>query len=67
MEITVNHKSYVVDEACSVEQLLNLVLRQEAKGIAIAVNQNIVAKTNWSRHALRQGDQVTLIKATQGG
>ncbi|MDR6781789.1 sulfur carrier protein [Pedobacter africanus] len=67
MDITVNHKTYVVDEACSVEQLLALVLRQEAKGMAVAINQNIVAKTDWSVHTLRQGDQVTLIKATQGG
>ncbi|SMC86271.1 sulfur carrier protein ThiS [Pedobacter africanus] len=67
MDITVNHKTYVVDEACSVEQLLGLVLRQEAKGIAVAINQNIVAKTDWSVHTLRQGDQVILITATQGG
>lgn len=67
MEITVNHKSYVVDEACSVEQLLALVLPQEAKGIAVAVNQNIVAKPDWSACTLSHGDQVILIKATQGG
>lgn len=67
MEITVNHKTYVFDEACSVEQLLALVLPQEAKGIAVAINQNIVAKTDWPACTLRHGDQVILIKATQGG
>jgi sulfur carrier protein len=67
MEITVNHQSYSVSEACSLQQMLDIVLLQPAKGIAIAVNQEIIAKSNWSNHFLKSGDNLTIIKATQGG
>ncbi|TKC05922.1 sulfur carrier protein ThiS [Pedobacter frigoris] len=67
MKVTVNHKSYVLDEACSVEQMLSVVLQNEAKGIAVAINQNIISKSYWSSQLLQEGDQVLLIKATQGG
>jgi len=67
MEITVNEKSYDLEESCSVEQMLALVLETGARGIAVAINQNIVSKTDWPVHPLSHGDQVILIKATQGG
>ena len=67
MEITVNQQHYNLEEACSVEQMLSAVLHAEAKGIAVAINQNIISKSNWRLHQLKQGDQVMLIKATQGG
>ena len=67
MEITVNQKNYNLEDACSVEQMLSAVLHTEAKGIAVAINQNIISKSNWRLHQLKQGDQIMLIKATQGG
>lgn len=66
MEITVNQQSYQLNAPCSVEQMLSLV-NAPAKGIAVAVNQTIVAKSDWPARVLQQGDQVVLIKATQGG
>lgn len=67
MKITVNQIAYVLDDACSVEQLLTIVLQKEAKGIAVAVNQSIVSKSDWFSLQLQEGDRVLLIKATQGG
>lgn len=67
MEITVNQQSYSVSEACTLQQMLDTVLLQPAKGIAVAVNQEIIAKSNWSNHFLKSGDNLTIIKATQGG
>ncbi|MBL4746458.1 MAG: sulfur carrier protein ThiS [Flavobacteriaceae bacterium] len=37
------------------------------KGIAIAVNEHIIPKANWSSTLLNEQDQVLIIKATQGG
>ncbi|WP_316789020.1 sulfur carrier protein ThiS [Pedobacter frigoris] len=67
MKVTVNHKNYVLDDACSVEQMLSVVLQKEAKGIAVAINQSIISKPHWSAQLLKEGDQILLIKATQGG
>jgi sulfur carrier protein len=47
--------------------MITTVLTQPAKGIAIAVNQEIVPKANWATHLLNPGDYITIIKATQGG
>ena len=67
MEVTVNHQHYQLNADCSVAEMLSVVLQTEAKSIAVAVNQTIISKSNWHSHLLRSGDQVMLIKATQGG
>lgn len=67
MEITVNQQTYHVTAVCSVQYLLTVVLNTPAKGIAVAVNQAIISKANWESHILNPGDQIIIIKATQGG
>lgn len=67
MEVIVNHQNKTVSEQCSVEELLQQVLKRASAGLAVAVNQTIVPKVNWKTHLLHPGDQLVLIKATQGG
>ncbi|GGE65703.1 sulfur carrier protein ThiS [Pedobacter psychrotolerans] len=67
MEITVNQQNYQVTEACSMQDLITVVLNAPTTGIAVAVNQTIISKTNWESYLLHSGDQVIIIKATQGG
>ncbi len=37
------------------------------KGIAVAVNQNVIPKNLWSATTLKNEDQILIITATQGG
>lgn len=67
MEITVNQNTISLTAPCSVTQLLADVLRIPGQGIAVAINETILSKTNWPEHLLRSGDKITIIKATQGG
>jgi sulfur carrier protein len=67
MEITVNNQPLKLDAPSSVSQLLSAVLQISPTGIAIAVNRAIVSKSDWQEYVLQPGDQVVLIKATQGG
>jgi len=67
MEITVNQKTFEIPDHCCLEELLLLLPQVPAKGIAIALNKNIIAKSVWATHRLHPGDQVMIIKATQGG
>ena len=67
MEITVNNRPLKLDAPSSVSRLLSAVLQIPATGIAIAVNQAIVSKSDWQEYVLQPGDKVVLIKATQGG
>ena len=37
------------------------------KGIAIAINQQVISKDRWSSYIINENDKVMIIKATQGG
>jgi sulfur carrier protein len=39
----------------------------ERKGVAIAINDSVVARAAWPTHSLADGDRVLVIRATQGG
>lgn len=67
MEITVNQQVYQITYNCNIQQLFKDVLQQTNQGLAIAINQNIIPKTQWESHLLQPGDQIIIIKATQGG
>ncbi|QIL39373.1 sulfur carrier protein ThiS [Pedobacter sp. HDW13] len=67
MEVTINNQNHFLGEACSIERMLNYLAVSATNGLAIAVNQTIVPKSSWPVHALQPGDQIILIKATQGG
>jgi sulfur carrier protein len=67
MEVTVNQQNFIVPEDCSLLMLLNDVLHHPGQGVAIAINQNIVPKTQWGIHRLKSADNIIIIKATQGG
>ncbi|GGF66031.1 sulfur carrier protein ThiS [Wenyingzhuangia marina] len=64
--VKVNNLSKEISENSSVEQLLQQ-LSQPEHGIAVAINQQIISKSNWNQHFLNQGDDVLIIQATQGG
>ena len=67
MEITVNQETYLLPDVCSLQQAVNHHLKLPLAGIAIAINQEIIAKETWGSHFLKSGDHLTIIKATQGG
>ena len=66
MIISVNNQKITLAAPVNLQELLNH-LNQENKGIALAVNQQIVSRSQWQTHTLNEGDQITLIKATAGG
>lgn len=66
MEINVNHQNLNVPGNCNLRELLSSI-DYPTKGIAIAVNNNIIPKSDWEHHILNSQDQITIIKATQGG
>ncbi len=36
-------------------------------GIAVAVNSRVVSKSRWQVYVLKEGDQIEVVKAFQGG
>jgi sulfur carrier protein len=69
--ITINGASIieiVVTPEMTVASLLNhLGIEGGQKGIAVAVNDEVVPRSQWSAHELADGDRVEIIRATQGG
>jgi len=66
MEITVNNELKNISEP-TLSLLINHLLGEKTKGIAVAVNQRIIPKQNWEITSLKENDNVLIIKATQGG
>jgi sulfur carrier protein len=64
--VQVNQKEHQI---ASTTTLVNLIekLKIQTNGIAIAVNNQVVKKTDWGRKQLQQNDVVLIIKSTQGG
>ena len=67
MEIYFNNQLQQVEEQSSVLTLLDRLVGDKQKGIAVAVNQSIVPRTEWENRILQQHDKILVIKATQGG
>jgi len=69
-EIMINIKVNNTIHQFQADSSLGIVLNEleiATNGIAVAVNQNIITKTNWNTQTLNEGDEVLIIKATQGG
>ena len=64
--IKVNNQPKEIPENSSVASLLQ-TLEQPEKGIAVAINQQIITKTDWDTKAVTNGDDILIIQATQGG
>jgi len=67
MDITVNHQTQTVSENISLHALVDQLLGDKQKGIAVAVNDTVIGKTQWSTTSLQPNDNIIIIKATQGG
>ncbi|MEM6830622.1 MAG: sulfur carrier protein ThiS [Bacteroidota bacterium] len=51
----------------SVEEMLGEQGLAQREGIAVAIDQEIVPKSEWSRQHIRENQKVLIITATQGG
>jgi sulfur carrier protein len=67
MNVYVNNKEQEVGSAAKIDELLSVLNINAQKGIAIAVNNNVVPRAEWEKHELQPEDKVMLIRATQGG
>ena len=67
MEITFNNRKYQIEEHSTVQAALNVWLADKQQGIAVAVNDTIVPRSQWENHILQPDDNILVIKATQGG
>ena len=51
----------------NISELVQSLSMVSTNGIALAVNEKVVPKTEWEKFELKENDKILLIKATQGG
>jgi sulfur carrier protein len=69
MEITLNgEKKIEVLPATVLSSVFpELGIDLNTPGIAVAVNSRVVSKSRWQVYVLKEGDQIEVVKAFQGG
>ena len=64
--VSLNGEQRQFTTGTSVAQLISLVTAQD-KGIAVAVNGEVLPRRHWAATALADRDQVEIVTAVQGG
>jgi sulfur carrier protein len=65
--IVINGEPRERDGATIVELLADLGVEDRARGVAVAVNGEIVPRAHWPHHHVAAGDRVEALSAMQGG
>ncbi|MBL8992643.1 MAG: sulfur carrier protein ThiS [Spirochaetia bacterium] len=67
MQLFVNRESLVAESGETVAQVLARLHIPAGKGLAVAVNEEVVPRKLWDEKKLVENDALTLIRPTQGG
>ncbi|MEU8869660.1 sulfur carrier protein ThiS [Streptomyces javensis] len=66
MTVSVNGEPREVPEGTTLDRLV-ATLTQAPSGVAAAVNETVVPRTQWPATSLGDGDRVEVLTAVQGG
>ena len=67
MNIQFNNQKHQIPAGSLLQLVLNNLIGLKQKGIAVAINDTVVPRQNWSEQILLPDDNVLVITATQGG
>ncbi|NDL00972.1 sulfur carrier protein ThiS [Photorhabdus bodei] len=66
MKITVNDQPMKLMAPLAIQQLLEQLDRTQP-GMALAINQIIIPRSEWNTHQINDGDNILLFQAIAGG
>lgn len=67
MTLYVNDQPRALNDGAKLADLLRELGLAERKGVAIAINDEVVPRSTWPTRVLAEGERVLVIQATQGG
>ena len=67
MKVYLGEKTLYVDKKSTLNTILNSQKLAVLNGIAVAINDTVIPKSNWEISQLKEGDKIVVIKATAGG
>lgn len=65
--IIVNDETIQCEADSSILNMLENLSLESLEGMAVAVNNEVIHKSQWKTHLLQENDKVIIIRATQGG
>jgi sulfur carrier protein len=67
LEVSINQQKFQLGGNGCLADVLPLLQILQADGIAIAVNEVVISRSEWADYRLQEADRVFVIMATQGG
>lgn len=68
MNVTVNGETTELEPGATVRSLLDaLEVPAGGRGVAVAVDAEVIPRTDWERTKLNDGARVEILRAIQGG
>lgn len=67
MRIKVNESERDVPHNIKLLELFETLDIASQKGLAVAVNNEITSKSEWSKYQINENDHILIIRATNGG
>ena len=67
MNIVVNNTAYSFAENASLDTVIEELQVSETKGVALALNETIIPRSEWEKTVLSDGDKIIIIGAVAGG
>ncbi|MGH2773135.1 MAG: sulfur carrier protein ThiS [Actinomycetota bacterium] len=67
MNILVNGEPREIPDGVTVAAALNAIGVQEARGVAVAVDAQVVPRGRWEEQVLSDGQRMEVLRAVQGG
>ena len=65
--VRVNDDSRTFNAPLTLLVMLQALAMAERRGIAVAINDHVVPRSQWPVRSVAEGDRVLIIQATQGG
>jgi sulfur carrier protein len=65
--IRLNGKSRELAQVSSIAMLVGSLVGEEQEGVAVAVNGEIVTRSQWPEREVQDGDDIEIVRAVQGG
>lgn len=67
ISVRVNDEAHTFDRDASVLSALQKLGLAERRGIAVAIDDTVVTRSQWEKRTLADGQRLLIIQATQGG
>lgn len=67
LKLFINNETHTFDNVQKLSEVLHHLKIENSNGIAVAVNDTVIPKSQWNSFLLNDNDKILLIKATQGG